>query len=80
MPETIPAPEKKWYLKWWTVIALLLTIGPFGFPFLWKSKDFNFFWKFFLTFIFTALTVVLSWGTWAAVKTVIQQFKDLGLM
>ena len=71
---------QSWYLKWWTVIVLLLTIGPFAFPFLWKSNDFNLFWKVALTVIFVALTIALSWGTWATIKIVIQQFKDLGLM
>ncbi len=72
--------KEPWYLKWWTVVVLLLTIGPFAFPLLWKSKDFNLFWKIFLTVLFLALTVALSWGTLEIVKTVIKQFKDLGLL
>ncbi len=72
--------DQKWYLKWWSVILWLLTLGPFGFPFLWKSKDFNLFWKIFLTLIITALTVAMVWGTWAIVDITLQKFKELGLM
>ncbi len=80
MEEVTFKKSTPWYLKWWTVIVLLLTIGPFGFPFLWKSKEFNLFWKVFLTILFTALTIALSWGTWETVKLVIARFKELGLM
>lgn len=81
MTESKQAPqEKKWYLKWWSVVLLLLTIGPFGFPFLWKSKDFNLFWKIVLTVGFLILTVVLVWGTWEAASVFIRMYRELGLL
>lgn len=77
---TNPNNSQPWFLKWWTVVVLLLAIGPFAFPFLWKSRDFNLFWKIILTALFVVLTIVLTWGTWETVKIVLQKFKDLGLM
>jgi len=74
------AKQQKWYLKWWSVIVWLATIGPFGLPFLWKSKDFSLFWKWFLTLAIIALTIMLSWGTWKIIKLTIEQFKNLGLV
>ena len=72
--------EQKWYLKWWSVIAALLILGPFAFPFLWKSKDFNLFWKLAITIVITAITVGLVWSTWAIVQMMIDQFRAAGLM
>ena len=72
--------EQKWYLRWWSVIIWLATVGPFGLFFLWKSKDFNLFWKWFLTLAVVALTIVCSWGTWKVIKLTIDQFKSLGLI
>ena len=72
--------HEKWYLKWWIVIVWLATLGPFGLPFLWKSKEFSLFWKWFLTLAIIGLTIMLSWGTWKIVKLTIEQFKSLGLV
>ena len=74
-----PNQEKKWYLKWWTVLVLLATLGPFGFPFLWKSKDFSLFWKWFWTIAISVLTIMLCWSTWKLVKFIIEEFRSLGL-
>ena len=72
--------EQKWYLKWWSVIAALLILGPFAFPFLWKSKDFNLFWKLAITVVVTVITAALVWSTWAIVQMMINQFRAAGLM
>ena len=72
--------ENRWYFKWWTVIVALVTVGPFGFPLLWQSKDFNSFWKIVLTVIFTVLTVAAVWGSWKTVEIVIARFKEIGLI
>ena len=71
--------EDKWYLKWWSVIVGLITLGPFAFPLLWKSKDFNLFWKWFLTVAILAVTAALIWSTWKIVQIMLDQFKLLGL-
>lgn len=78
--DTHTQKPEKWYLRWWSVIIWLATLGPFAIPFLWKSKDFSFFWKWFLTFLVVALTIMLSWGTWKIIKLTIDQFKNLGLI
>ena len=72
--------SQKWYLKWWTVLVLLIAAGPFGFPLLWKSKDFNLFWKVLLTVVFIAVTIVAIWGSWKTVDLTVQKFKDAGLL
>ena len=72
--------ETKWYLKWWTVFVWLALLGPFALPFLWKSKDFNLFWKWFLTIAILVLTVVLTWSTFKLVKILIDELKQSGLM
>ena len=72
--------DQKWYFKWWSVIVLLITLGPFAFPFLWKSKDFNLFWKLAITIVITVITVGLIWSTWAIVQMMIDQFRAAGLM
>lgn len=71
--------EQKWYFKWWTVIAALLVLGPFAFPLLWKSKDFNLFWKWVLTIVISVMTVALLWSTWKIVQIVIEQYRSFGL-
>ena len=80
----IQPPEKqntqKWYLRWWGVLVWLATVGPFGLPFLWKSKDFNLFWKWVLTLAIVVLTIVLSWSTWVMIKAVLNQLRLSGLI
>ena len=71
--------EKKWYLKWWSIFLWLATVGPFALPFLWKSKDFNLFWKWFWTIVMIVLTVAITWSTWKIVALVIQELKNAGL-
>lgn len=71
---------QKWYLRWWSVMMWLATIGPFGLPFLWKSKDFNLFWKWFLTFVVVVVTAVCTWGSWKIIQLTIQEFRNAGLM
>ena len=70
---------EKWYLRWWMVVVWLLTLGPFGFPLLWKSKDISRFWKWFWTIAVSVLTLFLSWSTWTLIKTLINQLKEAGL-
>ena len=72
--------EERWYFKWWTVFVALIILGPFAFPLLWKSKDFNLFWKFFLTVGFTIITIVMIWGSWKTVEIALKHFKEIGLI
>ena len=80
MTEHPPPPPQKWYLRWWSVFVWLLTLGPFGFPLLWKSKDFNLFWKWFWTLAITAFTVWLTWGVWKAFQAVLELWKSTGVL
>jgi len=57
-------PRGKWYYKKISVLIALVSFGPLAYPLLWKSPDFNFFWKIFLTVFFTALTVYLIVVSW----------------
>jgi len=75
-----PGRHVKWYVSIWGVVILLASIGPFGLPFLWKSKQFSLFWKWFLTISLVVLTVALSWGSWVLIKQVIDQMRGLGLL
>lgn len=72
--------ETRWYLKWWSIWIWFALVGPFGLPFLWKSKDFNLFWKWFWTVAVIALTIGLCWMTWKTIEFSIQQFRDAGLI
>ncbi|OGW81783.1 MAG: hypothetical protein A3G33_05735 [Omnitrophica bacterium RIFCSPLOWO2_12_FULL_44_17] len=71
--------KQKWYLKWWSVFALLFIFGPFALPALWKSRDFNIFWKWSITISVMGITVWIVWYTWVISKTVLDSFKAAGL-
>ena len=73
-----PERREKWYLRWWAVLVLLLTLGPFAFPALWKSKDINLFWKWFCTLAISILTILLTWGTWKTIQVLLNQFREIG--
>jgi|GEM_PF-2007905 len=49
----------KWYHKKWPVLIILGTIGPFGLYLLWRSPEFNTFWKWMLTLATLLLTFLL---------------------
>ena len=75
-----PKPAEKWFLRWWSVLLWLVTIGPFGLPFLWISKEFNLFWKWALTLVILLVTALCIWSTWAIIVYVIGEFKNAGLL
>ena len=51
--------QVKWYHTKWGVLVILGTIGPLGFYALWKSPEFNLFWKWMLTILTLLLTLFL---------------------
>lgn len=55
-----PVQKVKWRYTKWGVLIILGTIGPFGLYFLWKSPEFNLFWKWALTLMTLALTLFLA--------------------
>ena len=79
--ETPPSPEQppkgKWFHRIWFVVAMLVTVGPFGFPLLWKSPHFSRQLKWVLTILFTVITVAATWGMIETVKLVIREVKAL---
>ena len=72
--------SEKWYYKAVFVIIGLILLGPFAFPVLWKSPNFNLFWKVVLTLIFTFLTYYMFVKTMDVVQMVIDEFKKAGLL
>jgi hypothetical protein len=70
----------QWYYRKITVVIGLLTLGPLAFPLLWKSPEYNLFWKILLTVAFTGLTVYLTAMTWRAFNSVWDELKKLGLI
>lgn len=70
-------PKKKWYYKLWFVIIMLLAVGPFGFPLLWKSSDFSKGMKWALTILFTAITITCFWGLIETIRFALKQFQEL---
>ena len=69
--------NSKWYHRSWFVVLMLIAFGPFAFPLLWKSSSFNKPLKWFLTALFTVLTVLALWGSVETFKLVWKQFEDL---
>ena len=53
------AKKVKWYHTKWGVFVILGTVGPFGLYVLWRSPEFNLFWKWTLTILTLGLTLFL---------------------
>jgi succinate dehydrogenase hydrophobic anchor subunit len=70
----------KWYYRLSSVIVALLVFGPLAFPLLWKSPEYNLFWKVLLTVAFTAMAVYLAIATWKIGVSVWNELKSLGLI
>ncbi len=75
----VSSGEIKWYHKPFFVVALLLSVGPFGLPCLWKSSAFSPLMKWVLTVAIVLLTIVAVTTTIDAVRIVSAHLKDLGL-
>jgi len=75
---TMPQEEKiKWYYRPVPVLVLLLVvIGPFALPLLYKSPHFSKFWKFLLTIVVVIFTCYLIWASikiWERMSEVIKE-------
>ncbi len=68
---------KKWYYKLWFIIAMLIAVGPFAFPLLWKSPEFNKLTKWILTILFLGLTAAALWLSVETVKFAVKRFEEL---
>ena len=69
--------KKKWYHNIWFVIGMLLAVGPFAFPLLWKSPNFSRSLKWVITVLFVILTVFAVWLSVESVKLVWKQFEEI---
>ena len=75
--ENLPPRPNKWYYGILPVLGALFFLGPFAFPLLWKSPQFNLFWKVFLTVAVTAATVWMLKATMGIVDILMQQINEM---
>jgi hypothetical protein len=62
----------------WVVLALLLLVlGPFALPFLYKSRAFNLPVKIVLTVVVVAIAVVAIWVTLYALGTIVAPIEEV---
>lgn len=76
-PNFKQAGKRKWYHEVWFVIAMLLAIGPFAFPLLWKSPLLGPKAKWWLTVLFVFLTLVVLWTGFESVKFTLKHFEEI---
>ncbi len=75
--------KPKWYYGPAPVFLGLFLLGPFAFPLLWKSPQFNLFWKILLTFLVAAATLWMikaSAGILESLLAQIKQIQEAGLL
>lgn len=70
-------PKRKWYHELWFVIAMLLAIGPFAFPLLWKSPALNTQVKWWITVLFSILTIFALWLSFETVKLTLKYVNEI---
>ncbi len=56
---------------------MLLTIGPFAFPLLWKSPNFSRRAKWILTIFFILLTILTIWFSAETIKLILKEFEEI---
>jgi len=69
--------KRKWFYDIWFVIVMLLTIGPFGFPLLWKSPKFSRGVKWALTILFTLITILAIYLSIEMAKFTWRRFQEM---
>ncbi len=72
-------PREKWWLRWWMVLAWRAIFGPFAIFTVWKSRDFNRFWKWVVTLLTIGATVILAWAAWEIVDMFLKELHSAGL-
>ena len=72
------APRVKWYYSvWFVLLMLVLVLGPFGLPLLWKSPRFARWAKLLFTLLTLVYTYALVVGTLAAVRSILSHTAQL---
>lgn len=66
----------RWYYSISFVLLMLLLLGPFGLPFLWRSDRFNLPAKIILTLIVAILTVLITISSMALIKKAFDYFQS----
>ncbi len=70
-------PKSKWFHHLWFIIGMLIVVGPFAFPLLWKSPNLSISLKWMLTILFTALTIAMVWFSVITGKAVWKEVESL---
>ena len=69
--------KAKWYYGIVPVFVALLLMGPFAFPLLWKSQQFNLVWKILLTVLVTVATIWMIKASVGVTEVLIKQINLL---
>jgi len=69
--------EGKWFHHLWFIIGMLIVVGPFAFPLVWKSPRLSFSLKWMLTILFTAITIAMIWLSIVTGKAVWKEVESL---
>ena len=76
-PATSSSASGKWYHNvWFVLIMLFLVLGPFGLPLVWQNPRFSRRVKIVLTLITVVYTLLLVYGTIAAVRVILNRLLD----
>ena len=74
-------PKKpKWYFTTTFLVIALLSVGPFALPLLWLNPRYSTSQKILWTVVTAALTWALVVTSVTTFKTVLQQYRELGLI
>ena len=69
--------KAKWYHEVWFIIFMLILLGPFAFPLLWKSSKFSRAFKWIVTILFSIVTLLAVWFSIEVVKLVWKQVQEI---
>jgi hypothetical protein len=79
-PEATPPAKTPWYFATGFLIVMLLSVGPLALPLLWVNPRFSALSKVLWTVVTAALTWALVSMSVTTFKTVMEQYRDLGLI
>lgn len=71
--------EKKWYFRTWTIVVLILFIGPFGLPLLWINPYYSRKSKILVSLLILVFSYLLGLLVAWALKSLMAYYKELGI-
>jgi hypothetical protein len=74
-----PKPAGKWYQSTAVIVLAILTLGPLALPLVWINPRYSLINKAIVTVGVIVLTVMLSYATAMAYRSLLDQIKTLGL-